>query len=444
MKNKALITLLLLLVCGLAFADGTTVSLKDAIASANANNTDMEVARHELEIALRNANGYSAYIPNISLDGSIALSGSVAGKNLEASLSGNIGISLDLGSNLITNAAASAIARSIAYIEYASSRDSLEESVTASYLSLAQSKKEIASASKSLEISLESLAMIKEAYESGLASSLDLANAEYASLSAEYSLKALKDTFEIAKESFRIITGIEGDFDVEDMRAEERLTLPGAEELFNEYSESVNEIQNLNALLRQSETTSLTTKLNYMIPTVTLSAGWDYGNPNSSYLLKRWNISGSQDSEWSFSDSAYVSLGFSIPISSYIPGSEGSNAVKNSDEEIAIAKVRLKRGLDDLKSTIKTNLINIEQGKENVTLLSRQLEMAELTYSLALDAYQAGLLTTTDLLSYEEELSNASLALISAESSYLEALYNLCFTLDIDYDTLISLYGENS
>ena len=172
MKKKASIFILLLVMSYSLFAMDNLISLDEAISMAYENNTDMEVARYDLGIALRDANMASSYIPDITI------SGSVIDRTFGTGVDASVGISMDLGTDLIMDSAEKSIQKTLAYLTYASTEQSLEESITTSYLALSRSKKEIESASNNLESARRSYEMLKEAYDGGLASSLDMAEAD--------------------------------------------------------------------------------------------------------------------------------------------------------------------------------------------------------------------------------------------------------------------------
>lgn len=60
MRKILLVPILLLVLCFSAFADGGVVTLDEAIQSAMENNTDMEIAKLELQQNLRSASNASA------------------------------------------------------------------------------------------------------------------------------------------------------------------------------------------------------------------------------------------------------------------------------------------------------------------------------------------------------------------------------------------------
>ena len=104
--------------------------------------------------------------------------------------------------------------------------------------------------------------------------------------------------------------------------------------------------------------------------------------------------------------------------------------------------MRLNAGRDSLLSSIRNTLTEIEQGRENITIATNRYDIAQQSYNLTKESYDAGLVSFTSLQDSADALSSAELAVINAEGSYIQNLYTLAFTLDIDYESLITLYAE--
>ena len=430
MRKILLVPILLLALLMPVFADIPTITLSEAIDSAMENNTDMEKARLELQSSLRSASNISQYIPDLSLTGSATFNGSI--KNQSGSNSGSFsaGISMGLGTSLIGSTAVNNAARTLANLNYAIETSSLEQSVTQSYWTLVSSKKSIESAQSDLEASERTLESTKTSYEAGMASSLDLANAELTVLRYQYALKLLEDAYIISQETFRTLTGIEGDFDVTDFPEIVYLSLPTAEELYKEYGESTNSIKMLNASVSSSEAALTLQQVSNLYPSVSLAL--DYNVTGTTDFEKANNIS----------DDFTARITVSVPISSYIPGSSANNNLKNAKDSVAISKIELNAGRKELLSSIRSLLTTIEQNRSNIEICSKLSDTAEKTYELALESYNAGLISSSELQSKMDSLSSAQLDLISAKSEYIQNVYSLAFMLNIDYESLVTLYAE--
>ena len=430
MRKILLVPILLLALLMPVFADIPTITLSEAIESAMENNTDMEKARLELQSSLRSASNISQYIPDLSLTGSATFNGSIKNQSWSNSGSFSAGISMGLGTSLIGSTAVNNAARTLANLKYAIETSSLEQSVTQSYWNLVGSKKSIESAQSDLEASERTLESTKASYEAGMASSLDLANAELTVLRYQYALKLLEDAYIISQEAFRTLTGIEGDFDVTDFPEIVYLSLPTAEELYKEYGESTNSIKMLNASVSSSEAALTLQQVSNLYPSVSLAL--DY------------NVIGTTDFEKDnkFNDDFTARVTVSVPISSYIPGSSADNNLKNAKDSVAISKIELNAGRKELLSSIRSLLTTIEQNRSNIEICSKLSDTAEKTYELALESYNAGLISSSELQSKMDSLSSAQLDLISAKSEYIQNVYSLAFMLNIDYESLVTLYAE--
>ena len=430
MRKIFLVPILLLALLMPVFADIPTITLSEAIESAMENNTDMEKARLELQSSLRSASNISQYIPDLSLTGSATFNGSIKNQSWSNSGSFSAGISMGLGTSLIGSTAVNNAARTLANLKYAIDTSSLEQSVTQSYWTLVSSKKSIESAQSDLEASERTLESTKASYEAGMASSLDLANAELTVLRYQYALKLLEDAYIISQEAFRTLTGIEGDFDVTDFPEIVYLSLPTAEELYKEYGESTNSIKMLNASVSSSEAALTLQQVSSLYPSVSLAL--NYKVDGMTDFEKANNIS----------DDFTARVTVSVPISSYIPGSSANNNLKNAKDSVAISKIELNAGRKELLSSIRSLLTTIEQNRSNIEICSKLSDTAEKTYELALESYNAGLISSSELQSKMDSLSSAQLDLISAKSEYIKNVYSLAFMLNIDYESLVTLYAE--
>ena len=433
MRKILLVPILILALLMTVFADIPTITLSEAIDSAMENNTDMEKARLELQSSLRSASNISQYIPDLSLTGSATLAGSIIDKSWSGQAGFDVGITMGLGTSLIGSTAVNNATRTLANLNYAIETSSLEQSVTKSYWNLVGSKKSIESAQSDLEASERTLESTKASYEAGMASSLDLANAELTVLRYQYALKLLEDAYIISQEAFRTLTGIEGDFDVTDFPEIVYLSLPSAEELYKEYGESTNSIKMLNASVSFSEAALTRQQVSNLYPSVSLALNYNVGG--DAYYNNPMGKDG-------FNDTASATVTVSVPISSYIPGSSANNSLKNAKDSVAISKIELNAGRKELLSSIRSLLTTIEQNRSNIEICGKLSDTAEKTYELALESYNAGLISSSELQSKMDSLSSAQLDLISAKSEYIQNVYSLAFMLNIDYESLVTLYAE--
>ena len=440
MRKILILPVLLMVLCFPSFADGNVITLDEAISSAMENNTDMEIARLELQQSIRSANNASQYIPDLTLTGSATLVGSILGNSTldpnswNATAGFDVGISMGLGTSMIGTTAANNATKILANLNYAMSLSSVEQSVTTSYWNLVSAKRGMESAKTSLEAARRTYESVQDAYSAGLATSLDLSNAELEVLNYESALKQLEDAYTLSQEAFRILTGIEGEFDVTDFPQIAYLDLPTAEELYAAYGDNTNTVRMLNATVASSEAALTVQKVSNLYPSVSLSLNYNIGG-DYRYVPDVSN-------DFGMNDTASATVSFSIPVGSYIPGSKGNTAVRNAEDDVAISKINLVAGRENLLSTIRSTLIKIEQSRSNIEIYTKMVDLAQRTYDLAEESYNAGLSSLSDLQKKMDSLSSAQMDLINAESEYIQNVYTLAFTLNLDYESLVTLYAE--
>ena len=440
MRKILILPVLLMALCFPSFADGNVITLDEAISSAMENNTDMEIARLELQQSIRSANNASQYIPDLTLTGSATLVGSILGNSTldpnswNATAGFDVGISMGLGTSMIGTTAANNATKILANLNYAMSLSSVEQSVTTSYWNLVSAKRGMESAKTSLEAARRTYESVQDAYSAGLATSLDLSNAELEVLNYESALKQLGDAYTLSQEAFRILTGIEGDFDVTDFPQIAYLDLPTAEELYAAYGDNTNTVRMLNATVASSEAALTVQKVSNLYPSVSLSLNYNIGG-DYRYVPDVSN-------DFGMNDTASATVSFSIPVGSYIPGSRGNTAVRNAEDDVAISKINLVAGRENLLSTIRSTLVKIEQSRSNIEIYTKMVDLAQRTYDLAEESYNAGLSSLSDLQKKMDSLSSAQMDLINAESEYIQNVYTLAFTLNLDYESLVTLYAE--
>lgn len=430
MRKILLVPVLLLSLLMPLCADAPVITLNEAIESTMENSTDMEIARLTLQSSLRDASNASQYIPDLSLTGIATFDGSIKDQSWSNSGIFSAGISMRLGTSLIGSTAVNNANRTIANLTYAMSLSSREQAVTTAYWELVSLKRSIESKKDALETVERSYEQIASKYEVGLATSSELSEAELKVLEKQYELKQSQDAYVLAQDVFRTLTGIEGEFDVTDFPEIVYLSLPTAEELYNKYGENSNTIKKLHASVSLSEAYLTSAQVSSLYPSLSLSLNYgvdgttDFKNSNS------------------FGDGFSATVTASIPISSYIPGSSANNSLKNGEDSVAISKLELNAGRKEYISNLRNTLTKIEQSRSNIEILSKTADIAQDTYDLALESYNAGISSLSDLQDKMDKLNTAQMNLINAESEYIQNVYSLSFMLDIDYESLVTLYAE--
>ena len=171
---------ILLLLAAFQLPASSVITLDEAVASAMENNTDLATAQVSLQTAMRNNSLSSSFIPDISIEGGVSLSGMSITDRTAGTFGTDVslGISLSLDSSLISETKINAIAEESALLSYIMTAESVEEAVTLAYWNIALIKDSIQSAELALQDARERLESLESQYEAGSADLMDVRSAE--------------------------------------------------------------------------------------------------------------------------------------------------------------------------------------------------------------------------------------------------------------------------
>ena len=239
---------ILLLLAAFQLPASSVITLDEAVASAMENNTDLATAQVSLQTAMRNNSLSSSFIPDISIEGGVSLSGMSITDRTTGTFGTDVslGISLSLDSSLISETKINAIAEESALLSYIMTAESVEEAVTLAYWNIALIKDSIRSAELALQDARERLESLESQYKAGSADLMDVRNAELDVLNYENSLAGYEAQLELAYIAFSQLTGITSrDFETEEIPVLPALNLPDAKTLEALYSSNSTMIKSL-------------------------------------------------------------------------------------------------------------------------------------------------------------------------------------------------------
>ena len=461
LKNIRAALILLIVSAPLAFASTPpTVTLDEAIQAAEENSISLESARISLSMALRNADAVmTTFMPDISATASVTTGGAFPGTNpvalgftgigtdltepafLGLSVNASLNAQFSFTGNMINDGETRRLEKESARLSYENTWNTLSDAITAAYWKIAAQDAAIESARISYEDAKAQYANASDMYDSGLIDELSLLQLELSLKNAELQVRNLEDAREIMISAFSDMTGIDGDFSVAPFPGLTLLSLPSPEDLFAQYGENAISVKMARSSLSIAENSVDTAKLSTYVPVLTASVGYSYsGSGYQKYKDSPFNP---------YSNSAHQLTGtvaLTLPISSMLPGSSASMAIKDAEDSVRIYSLSLQSAKDTLLETIRESVITINQYQSNISMLEDALGTAEKSYALAKESYDAGLMTADDLASARNAALSAEINLLNAELGHLQSCYTLASTLGIGINDLYTEYaagGEN-
>jgi len=126
-----------------------------------------------------------------------------------------------------------------------------------------------------------------------------------------------------------------------------------------------------------------------------------------------------------------VGLTLNIPIFDW---GERKSEIKAAEADLQSAEIDLEIEKRDIQVNIRSTVRNLENLENQVVIQEKTVENAELTYDINLERYRNGDLTSLDLGMYQNQLSDAKMALTNAKINYKLELLNLKIQTLYDFE----------
>ena len=418
-------------------AEAPVASLADAIMSAKENNLDIEYARATLERTMRiQDNAMSTFMPSISLKASASPSVSFPVSSAEEIRYGGLAVSagadasFEFKGEMANDGKVRSLAKEAASLEFRAACDEVESAVISAYWNMAALSAEHDSALAAMHLAEEQYSSALAGYERGMIGELSMRQSEYSLSTARLTLSAAEDSLRLAMEQLKALTGLSGDFRTMPLPDPVMLSLPSAEELFEEYSAGTLAMQQARNALESERSGRDSAVLSAYVPRLSASIGYSYG--------------GLADGSWNYThrtNSLTGSVSLSIPLSQMLPGGTADSAIRDRDDSIRLASIALSRASENLLEEIRSGVIRISQLQDSIGSAISSEEIAERTYQLTQEAYEAGASSALDLADARTALLQSQMTTISYRVSHLLECYALSDTLGIDISELQAGYS---
>ncbi len=381
-----------------------SLSVQDAVDTALKNNVSIKRQEITLNAAERSKNhSWNSLSPSISVGAAAgvpvdALSDSKS--DYTASLGLSATASLSLSANLYTTMKS-------AKLNYEQSKISFEEALRTIEFSVRQSYYELIYEKENIKLQEANLKVAKQQYENNLAKYNSGRLSEVDALSAEVNYKAKIPTVESARasyqnamDSFKQVLGLMIDDEVE-LTGSLNDYLYLDEIAVDEKTVTSSSIKNLELKIESAKISVLDKRFSAFAPSLNASFKWEEKTWYAGYTGKE-----EKDPE----KSASLTLSASIPLDGLLPWSSKNDAVDSAKDTLKDYELQLENEKKTFVRTIGSSLRSIKQSQEAIRYKQANVELAQRTYDMTLEAYNRG---TKDLLT----LQNANNTLLSAQLS---------------------------
>ena len=346
----------------------------------------------------------------------------VSERNLNYNIS--LGLNITLRAGLPYSMKIITLAYQSALLNYEDARRQLEINVAKNFYTLLLEQRYLELLKENLALAERLVARNSTAFDVGLISQREYLQSQLSVETARLNLNRAEMNYNLALMNF--LTGLgmdtsnyvvlDGIIDIEHVELD-------PEALILTYLSRRPDIMRQEQTIERLEYAQRQSVLDNRAPSLSLSSQWSGGgnfSPNS------------------FSDSlTALSLSLSIPIDSWIPGTRTSQAINRAGAEVTKARLDLQNTKNDAMNRIRSLTVSIRNSWRTIELSKLQLDIAERTYQLTEQAFQAGAVEFTTLETSRTDLSRANQQLLSDQAAYQQAMLDLAGALNLDWNEFI-------
>ena len=435
-KFRALLSMILLALSGYAVQaadNAVTLTMEQSIALALESNIDLQKAAITLNSAKRaQKSTWNLFLPSMSLSGDISNRQPIqpsgdsttswsAGGSASLSFAPDIPSQMKLLSANYKSAEAS----------YADTVAKLKKEIAIAFYNLLASQKNIEILRNNRDLLKTQYEEFEKRYRSGLASELDMLNAQVRYRQAEPKLRDALASFDVDTASFLLKLGIDtktkltlqGDVAVRSLK------LPAGDELVKTYIGARTDVKTQQYASSITKYNAFISAATNLMPSISISERISLSQNGNEFSFANPNASGS------------FSVGLSIPVSALIPGSRQSNTVKTANDNAKLADKTYENAVKTAEEDIRKKVTTMQSATESLEVERLNQTITNRAYQLSTQGYNAGLVSQTEFQSARQTLVDSQLALIKAEIVYVQSVYDLALALGLDIEQFYALYA---
>lgn len=395
-----------------------TITVEDAVDQALKTHIDIQRGTITLNQKKREKNhSWNSVLPSLSVSGTGSDTNTWKDSDTNTlSLSAGIDASLTLDLGLANKIKKIKSAYEAEQTSFDATVRSTESAVRQSFYYLLYLKEKWNSAKSTCDSYKRTYEQTQAKYNRGVASQIDLLSSQVNYESAKPDVDSAESDFMNALMQFVDTVG----FDIEyGTKIELSGTLDTADKVkeisHDEIEKNLSnapEIKTLEANLKTAEEAKKSTQLSTLFPSLKLSGSF------TPELWSKETKSGTETETPNWS----ASLGISLPLDSWIPGSAGRDTIAALDDTVKDYEVQLSNKKKTIKTSAIEKLKDIELSKKTVEARRLNLSLAEQSYEMTEEAYNRG---TKDLLTLQNSLDTLEKAQLQLKNEQYNLISNV-------------------
>jgi len=283
----------------------------------------------------------------------------------------------------------------------------------------------------SLRLAEESVASAEKSYRAGLSSELTLLQARVNRDNLIPQVEQTRDSIKTASANFAMLIGLPFDTVFEfDPILLDNTDLPfDVDDLVKRAASGKPDIQALKAAIITDKHSRNALRLNLFTPS--LSVGWSYAPAFTGDAFKdSWGDS----DKWK--DGGKFSFALSWSLNGVLPFTKEYQNLSALNDKLRADDINLAQSVLQTELDIYNTVYTLRQARESLIAQRRTVELAERTYALTLQAFNAGLQDFITLQNTEAQLRQARAGVLQQELNFLSSIIDLEYAIGVPFGIL--------
>ena len=281
----------------------------------------------------------------------------------------------------------------------------------------------------------ERQAAVAEAnYRAGLAPRLTWLQAQVAVENLKPTLDEMENGIKALKGSFAMNLGLPYNtvFEFEEFDGEDFYIPLDVAEMISKAASGKPDILELQRTIAQLQQRRKATALQLYTPNIIFNWG-----VNSTFIADPFKDSWFDADRWRKGGNFSVTLGMSL--NTLLPFTKEGQALKDLDNTISSLNIGLAQAIHGTELEIFSKINSLEKTRVSTEVQKAAIELAELSYSLTMEAYRGGLQDFQAVQSAALALDQAKHQLLTQKFNYLNDLIDLEYAVGVPFGTLSNM-----
>ena len=316
-------------------------------------------------------------------------------------------------------------------ISYEKTKSQLERDVRKAYHNMLLLQENIALLRTAFANVERQVQMAQANYNAGLAPELTLLQAQVARENMRPTIDQAENGLKLSMAQFAMFLGLDytTPFELEPVSHNTEYAPLDVKEMIVKASKEKPEIKELKQTIAVLESARMATIYSL---TPSLSLSW---NNTSAFIKDPWNDPWFDNKDdWRNSGSLTISLG--LRLHSLIPFSTDFQGIKNMDDQLKTANLGLKQMINGTEIEVYNIVLSLERLRTSTQAQTQAVNMAERSYRLTEQAYQAGLQDYFQVQNAQQSLQQARVQMLEQQFNYINGLLDLEYAIGVPFGTL--------